>query len=162
MPAEQQAAGVKGALTRKIGPLPTWGWTAIIGGGVLGWAYWKNRKGASQSSATVPNTTPPTVFLVPDQTTPPAQEDNDADDTTGKGKGKGKDGDNDADDTGSGGNGNPGPTHHHNRKHHRHHPTHHRGVRPGNPNAPDNPSGPIVSGNGGIPSRVGPPVSTGG
>lgn len=34
--AEVSAKGAKGALTRKIGPLPAWGWGVAIGGALLG------------------------------------------------------------------------------------------------------------------------------
>lgn len=67
---------MKEALTRKIGPLPTWAWIAIVGAAVVLWAFWKNKQSAAATSqsATVPDTTPPVI----DQfqlTSPPLQED---------------------------------------------------------------------------------------
>ena len=38
--------------TRKIGPLPMWAWTAIVGAVIVGWAWWKNRQSGSSSSTT--------------------------------------------------------------------------------------------------------------
>jgi hypothetical protein len=52
-PRPQSApAGGGGALTRKLGPLPVWGWLAIIGvgGGAL-WYFIKSRESSSASSA---------------------------------------------------------------------------------------------------------------
>lgn len=45
---------VTGSLTRKIGPLPAWGWGAIIGGAGLGWKLLRG-KGRPEEAA-VPNT----------------------------------------------------------------------------------------------------------
>lgn len=53
-PAVKQAGGVKGALTRKIGPLPFWAWAAI---GFAGVYYWRHRSSAPAAS-TVGLTTP--------------------------------------------------------------------------------------------------------
>ena len=38
-------------LTRKIGPLPTYGWVAIVGGGILVWAYFAHRNSSSSSQS---------------------------------------------------------------------------------------------------------------
>ncbi len=43
--APQAPPRKENVLTRKIGPLPTWGWVAIGGGGILAWAYFKRKKG---------------------------------------------------------------------------------------------------------------------
>lgn len=88
--------------TRKIGPLPMWGWTSIVGGGVLLWALYRRSKqsqaqAAAQQSAYAPNTVPPIVMqnfgtpegpettnvrvtVPPDQDDHRTDEDNDADD----------------------------------------------------------------------------------
>jgi hypothetical protein len=59
-------------LTRKLGPLPTWGWAAIAVGGFVVYRYLKNRQAASTSatptsaqySSTVPtNWSEPTATL---------------------------------------------------------------------------------------------------
>lgn len=47
----QQQGGVKGALTRRIGPLPAWGWVGIIAAIVVGWAWWHNRKTQQAASS---------------------------------------------------------------------------------------------------------------
>jgi len=36
--------------TRHIGPLPMWGWTAIVGAVIIGYAWWKNRNSSSTSA----------------------------------------------------------------------------------------------------------------
>lgn len=33
------AGGIKGGLTRKVGPLPVWGWAAIAGGAFVAWTF---------------------------------------------------------------------------------------------------------------------------
>lgn len=55
-------------LTRPIGPLPTWGWVGIIGGGVITWAIVAHRSSSSPSPGTS-QLQPPFVL----QTTPPEQ-----------------------------------------------------------------------------------------
>lgn len=42
---------MKETFTRKIGPLPMWAWTAIIGAVIVGWAWYKNRNSAQSSPA---------------------------------------------------------------------------------------------------------------
>ena len=39
-------------LTRKIGPLPTWAWIAILSAIVIGYAYWRNKQSAASSTPT--------------------------------------------------------------------------------------------------------------
>jgi hypothetical protein len=57
-------------LTRKLGPLPTWGWVAIGGGGILLWAWAERKKTtATATTASSPGTDssdlqPPYVFQV--------------------------------------------------------------------------------------------------
>ena len=43
-PREPQRKGLKGALTRKIGPLPTWVWIIIVAAIILAYVVWKNSK----------------------------------------------------------------------------------------------------------------------
>lgn len=69
------------ALTRPIGPLPTWAWVAIIGGGVIAYEWWVNRSSTTSSSSTSA-LQPPYVI----QTTPPEQTININDDDDGKKK----------------------------------------------------------------------------
>lgn len=62
-------------LTRKIGPLPTWAWTAMAAVGVVGYAYLSSRKSGSSDSATSSaDLTPPEVLQVfpPEQQAPAA------------------------------------------------------------------------------------------
>jgi LysM repeat protein len=49
----------EGALTRKVGPLPAWGWLLIVVGGAWGYYLWKKRTSGTTAAATVatPNTT---------------------------------------------------------------------------------------------------------
>jgi hypothetical protein len=66
-------SGKGNVLTRKIGPLPTWGWVSIIGGAIVVWAVYARSKAGSTTAtaADSASTTPPDVFLVsPDSTTP--------------------------------------------------------------------------------------------
>lgn len=104
-------------LTRKIGPLPTWGWVSIAGGTIIIWAVWQRHNQASaqaqqQQSAYAPGTVPPVImqnYGTPEGpettniriTTPPDQDGHrdDEDDEHRK-----------------------GPHRHHNRKRHRPHP----------------------------------------
>lgn len=41
-------------LTRKVGPLPLWGYAVIIAGGVLAWKFLKGSSGSSTSSVQYP------------------------------------------------------------------------------------------------------------
>ena len=54
MAPERSATAGRGGnvFTRKIGPLPMWGWVAIVGGAILAWAYYKNRTAGSTTSST--------------------------------------------------------------------------------------------------------------
>jgi hypothetical protein len=75
-------------LTRKIGPLPTWVWTAIVGGVIVLWALYQRSKSGSSSSgvdtaAAQASTTPPDVFMVSPNPTTPAGTGTDTTTTTG-------------------------------------------------------------------------------
>ena len=48
-PAERATA--TNVFTRKIGPLPMIAWVGIIGGGIVVWAYMKNRSGSKATAA---------------------------------------------------------------------------------------------------------------
>lgn len=48
--ASSSAAG-RNPLKRKIGPLPTWAWVAILAAVIVAWAYWKNRTSSANSSS---------------------------------------------------------------------------------------------------------------
>lgn len=50
---EPRKKGVKGALTHKIGPLPTWVWLVIVAAIILAWVVYKNKKAAKQASSSV-------------------------------------------------------------------------------------------------------------
>lgn len=52
--------GLKEALTRKIGPLPTWAWAGIAVGGIFLYKWYKNRQ-AANTSTTTPATAPATT-----------------------------------------------------------------------------------------------------
>jgi hypothetical protein len=39
-------------LTRKIGPLPTWAWVAIVSALLIGYAYWRNKQSSSATADT--------------------------------------------------------------------------------------------------------------
>lgn len=75
MADEKPAGGKKeNVLTRKIGPLPTWGWIAIGGTGILIWAFFANRSAQNQSTQSGPqgNLTPPVVVQnFPPESEPP-------------------------------------------------------------------------------------------
>jgi len=49
--APARPARRENVFTRKIGPLPMWGWLAIVGGGIGAWALY-SRKQAGQTTAT--------------------------------------------------------------------------------------------------------------
>ena len=75
-------------LTRKIGPLPTYGWVAIVGAGILVWAYFAHRNASSSSSqssntansSTVPDFINQTYTTVTPPPAPaPSAEDEDTD-----------------------------------------------------------------------------------
>jgi hypothetical protein len=58
--APRRAGGSDGnVLTHKLGPLPTWGWISIAGGGLIAWRLYSNSKSSAASasaSATSPTT----------------------------------------------------------------------------------------------------------
>ena len=41
---------MKETFTRKIGPLPMYAWLLIVGGVIVGWAWWRNRQQPSSAS----------------------------------------------------------------------------------------------------------------
>lgn len=45
------AKGKENVLTRKIGPLPTWGWVAVVASLLLLYVFWSNNKSAQSSSS---------------------------------------------------------------------------------------------------------------
>lgn len=47
--------GIKGALTRPIGPLPTWGWVTIAALIIVGYAWWHNRQTQQAASSDTAN-----------------------------------------------------------------------------------------------------------
>lgn len=63
MPEVSSAA--KGALTRKVGPLPVWGWGVAIGGGILAFRYLRGSTGGSA---------PPETIVVPTGAPQPSAE----------------------------------------------------------------------------------------
>jgi hypothetical protein len=82
---ERTGGGGGNFWTRKLGPLPAWGWAGIVLLAVLGYSYFKNKNSASSSSSadtsgTAANTpggvdaslVPQFVNQVYTQTTPPA------------------------------------------------------------------------------------------
>lgn len=50
-PAPSSGGGVKGTFTNKIGPLPMWGWLAIIGGAIVAWRWYASRQSASSTAS---------------------------------------------------------------------------------------------------------------
>lgn len=60
--APADGGGVKGALARKIGPLPTWAWVAIIAGAIVLYELYSSSSSSSSGTAsTAQSTTPPVV-----------------------------------------------------------------------------------------------------
>jgi hypothetical protein len=60
-------SGKGNVFTRKIGPLPMWGWVSIVGGAIIVWAVYEHNKAGSTAAAatdTSASTTPPDVFMV--------------------------------------------------------------------------------------------------
>jgi hypothetical protein len=59
--------------TRKIGPLPMWGWVAIVGTVVVVWALYEQKKNSAAQSTAAADVTPPQIdqFQI---TVPPEQE----------------------------------------------------------------------------------------
>lgn len=51
MAPERPPARRENVFTRKIGPLPMWGWVAIVGGGILAWALYKRRTAGATTSS---------------------------------------------------------------------------------------------------------------
>ena len=59
-------------LTRKIGPLPTWGWAAVVVGGVLVWRWYQARQAASAATSATPTTANVSATVPSDYTEPTA------------------------------------------------------------------------------------------
>lgn len=76
------APGGGNVFTRKVGPLPAWGWMSIAAAGVLLIVVYEYRKGGSSSTASTSaaDTTPPTVFEFPPESEPAGDGDGDSDD----------------------------------------------------------------------------------
>jgi hypothetical protein len=74
MPGAAPAAPKQGVFTRKLGPLPAWGWMSIAAAVVLVIVVYEYRKNAAGSSASTSSdsTTPPQVDQF--QVTPPEQD----------------------------------------------------------------------------------------
>lgn len=74
------SSGVMGQLKSKFGPMPVWGWLALITVVLLGWWLWeqhKNPSTASSSTATPSDVGQPGVVVInqdgPEGTTPPPE-----------------------------------------------------------------------------------------
>lgn len=50
-PPAAPARGGGNVLTRKIGPLPTWAWVAIVSAILIGWAYFRSKQAGSSTTA---------------------------------------------------------------------------------------------------------------
>lgn len=50
---------------KKLGPLPMWGWIAVIGGGLVAWRVWHDRKAGAAASSTGTATSIDTSSQVP-------------------------------------------------------------------------------------------------
>ena len=59
-------------LTRKMGPLPTWGWAAVVVGGVLVWRWYQARQAASAATSATPTSANVTATVPSDYTEPTA------------------------------------------------------------------------------------------
>jgi hypothetical protein len=57
----KKAASGKG-LTKKVGPLPVWGWAVLGLGGAVAYLWWRSRKSGSASSATTASTTASSAY----------------------------------------------------------------------------------------------------
>ena len=57
--APAPAAKKENVFTHKIGPLPMWGWLAIVAGGLIAWRVYSNKQAAAtqQQSGTAPTST---------------------------------------------------------------------------------------------------------
>ena len=62
-------SGGGNVLTRKLGPLPTWGWVGIFAGGVIIWAAVKGRK----KGGTTTDTSPAPIVVQQQAPFPPMQ-----------------------------------------------------------------------------------------
>lgn len=51
------AAKGKSGLSKKAGPLPVWGWVALVAGGGLAWWYWRKKQAAAAASTTAASAT---------------------------------------------------------------------------------------------------------
>jgi len=70
-PGTSAAGRRENVFTHKIGPLPTWAWIAIVGGGLVAWRLYSNRNGqntAAQQDATSTDTSANTVPQFVNQT----------------------------------------------------------------------------------------------
>ena len=86
--AADTSAGPKGALSRKLGPLPAWAWVSIAGTLIVIWALWQRAKSNSSSTTTAGNVTPPVIDQFQLTTPPVADQDTGGQDTdTGTGGG---------------------------------------------------------------------------
>lgn len=60
--------GLKSALTRKLGPLPTWAWAGIGVGGILVYKWYKDRQAANSSTSSTGTTAAATPAVAPTPT----------------------------------------------------------------------------------------------
>lgn len=74
-PRRGRAAGL---FTERIGPLPMWGWVAVVGGGIIAWRWWSGRQAAGAAAASTGATAADQVPQFVNQTyttvTPPVVE----------------------------------------------------------------------------------------
>jgi len=123
-PPRQQSSGFMGTLKSKWGPLPVWGWLALITVVLLGYWLWAQRKSSAQPAATLTGQPGVTVInqaapvIPPSATTPPKPPEK-----------KHKDSDEDEDEK---------------RKHGRHQRHHSHGTVPGSPPPAPAPPGPPI------------------
>lgn len=68
--AAEPPAPSKSLLTRKLGPLPTWGWMGVGLGGVLVWRYVAGRKAAASGSSSSGTTTITSGYKLPSNIPP--------------------------------------------------------------------------------------------
>jgi hypothetical protein len=57
----RKAASGKG-LSKKVGPLPVWGWAVLGLGGAVAYLWWRSRKSSGTSSATTASTTASSAY----------------------------------------------------------------------------------------------------
>ena len=75
-PVPPRPARRENVLTRKIGPIPTWGWIVIVGAVVITWAFYRNKqnKSVSDRSTTPASAIPDFVNQTYTTVMPPVQE----------------------------------------------------------------------------------------